>query len=153
MTFDEIHPFKIILIHRFCQIHSHVYINPKLLSNVGIKLPIVLSLAAKSNFQSLRLKQEFHQTFSDPFSGDSKHFPFFPKKSKKSTPQGVGGVPQILFNPKYYFFGLKTPCKISKSYDNPFWEKSNRSRKRERREKEWTLSSVTAQLNRSDQND
>jgi hypothetical protein len=35
-------------------------------------------------------------------SGNSKHFSFFLKKPKKST-----------------------PCKIKKPYDNPFWEKSN----------------------------
>ena len=36
--------------------------------------------------------------------------------------------PQILI-----FWLVKTPCNISEPYDNPFWEKSNPSRRRERK--------------------
>ena len=47
---------------------------------------------------------------------------------KKKTPRGQGGcLTQILF-----VVWLKTPCKISEPYDNPFWEKSKWRRKRER---------------------
>ena len=51
------------------------------------------------------------------------------------------GVPQICFpifslTPNLIFLWLKTPCKISEPYDNPFWERSKRSReKEEEREK------------------
>ena len=42
--------------------------------------------------------------FSDQFSGDSMHFLFISgEKTKKTTPQGAGGVPQFLFYPKSYF--------------------------------------------------
>ena len=43
----------------------------------------------------------------------------------------AGGVPRICFQPKSYFFlWVKTPCKISKPYDNPLWEKSNAGREK-----------------------
>jgi hypothetical protein len=54
------------------------------------------------------------------------------KKKKKKL-----GCPPNFFSPKIsYFLWLKTPCKISEPYDNPFWEKSNpaEERQKERRE-------------------
>jgi hypothetical protein len=68
-------------------------------------------------------------------SGDSKHFSF-KKNNNKSCPPGGRGSP-ILFEPQILFLlRLKTPCKISEPFDNPFWEKSNPSRgKREREDK------------------
>ena len=51
--------------------------------------------------------------------GDSKYFSFFPEKNLKNrTPHFF--PPQILS-----FSWVKTPCQISKPYDDPFWEKSN----------------------------
>ena len=43
--------------------------------------------------------------------------------------------PQILF-----FFWVKTPCKISEPYVNPFWEKSNCGGKKKEREKNAVIS-------------
>ena len=58
----------------------------------------------------------------------------------------AGGVPQNYFHPKSYFYvRMKTDAKFQNPYDNPFWEKSNPSRK-----KKETLSSVTALASRSD---
>ena len=72
-----------------------------------------------------------------------------PPLSPPATPTDVSGkgrgtnmgVPQICFpifslTPNLIFLWLKTPCKISEPYDNPFWERSKRSReKEEEREK------------------
>jgi hypothetical protein len=58
-----------------------------------------------------------------PFQAILSTFLFFRKKPKKSTPAGAGGGPRFFFTPNILW--LKTPCKISKPYDNPFWEKSN----------------------------
>jgi hypothetical protein len=34
-------------------------------------------------------------------------------------------------NPNLIFLSIKTPCKISEPYNNPFWEKSNPAERRE----------------------
>jgi hypothetical protein len=31
------------------------------------------------------------------------------------------------------FLRIRSPCKVSEPYDNPFWKKSNAARKRERK--------------------
>ena len=69
-------------------------------------------------------------------SGNSKHFSCYQKKTKKLTPpqRGGQGGPQSLFSPRILIFlWLKTPCNISKPYDNPFWGENNGGRKRERK--------------------
>ena len=68
-------------------------------------------------------------------SGDSTHFSLFQKKTKKSTPQGQGGSPEFCFTPNLIFLWVKTPCKISEPYNNPFLEKSKCRRKKKLKEK------------------
>ena len=61
-------------------------------------------------------------------SGDSKEFLFFPQKS---TLRGPGGVPQILFHPKTYFFcDLKPRAKFCNPTITPSGRKVTRQKKR-----------------------
>ena len=55
-----------------------------------------------------------------------------PKKTFEKGQKGGGG-PRIFFWLESYFFVTKNPSKFSEPYDNPFWEKSNNGRKKERR--------------------
>ena len=64
-------------------------------------------------------------------SGDSKHFSFKKNKLLSDHRGQGGGVPQILF-----FVWLKTICKISETYNYPFWEKSNPAERKKREERE-----------------
>ena len=69
----------------------------------------------------------------------------FSKKTLKINPKGAGGLPEILFNPKSYFFcDLKPHAK----FQNPIITPSRRKVTQAEREKE---SSVTAHASRSDQ--
>ena len=45
---------------------------------------------------------------------------------KKSTHRRIEGAPPFFFTPNLIFLWLKTPCKVSEPYNNPFWVKSNR---------------------------
>ena len=52
---------------------------------------------------------------------------------------GRGGL-DFFFIGILIFMLLRSPCKISKHYDNPFWERSNnRKKKEEERKKERRL--------------
>ena len=70
------------------------------------------------------------QNFS-PLQAILSTFCCFPEKKNpnKIDPWGAGGSPNNLFTQVLVFLWLKTPCKISKPYDNSFWEKSNPSGK------------------------
>jgi hypothetical protein len=51
---------------------------------------------------------------------------------------GQGGDPLIfvpLTQNLFFFFLVKTPCKISEPYDNPLWEKSNLAERKKEKQK------------------
>jgi hypothetical protein len=52
----------------------------------------------------------------------------FRKKPKNRTQGGVGGV--NFFLPEFFFVLVRSPCKISQPYDNPFWGFNNGSKKK-----------------------
>ena len=69
-------------------------------------------------------------------SGDSKHFSFFPKKPKKSTPGVQGGGPPILFQPQILFFcDLKSHAKFWNPTITPSGRKVTTSERRRRKRK------------------
>ena len=47
---------------------------------------------------------------------------------------GRGGPPNFVPPQILFFLWVKTPCKISEPYDNPFWEKSNPAQRKKERE-------------------
>jgi hypothetical protein len=67
-------------------------------------------------------------------SGDSKHFSFCSQKNMKNRPPGgQTGSPKFVSPQILCFLWVKTPCKISEPYINPFWEKNNMGRKKKKK--------------------
>ena len=66
-------------------------------------------------------------------SGNSKHFSFFQKKPKKSTPWGAGGSLEFFFTPNLIFCELKPHAKFWNPTITPSGRKVTR-RREERRE-------------------
>ena len=78
--------------------------------------------SAKSPSKSPPTPRKSYPEFQNPRTTFENN-PLCPPKY--SIVRGVGRVPDFFLVGILIFLLLRSPCKISKPYENPFWEKSN----------------------------
>jgi hypothetical protein len=77
-------------------------------------------MSAESSSNTSPNPSEVISEVLEPLDNFSKYPPFPPKNR---IVRGVAGIPEFFFWVGILIFLLlRSPCKISKPYDNPFWE-------------------------------